>query len=560
MNSIRGKSCHCPLRAILYGLVLVLFPARIPSAFGQASIIPLMQEIDVNRGGKTRFQLQIANRGTDSLAFTMGAYDLSISEDGIPTANPQKTERSCVDWITFTPATFELAADEVQVVEGLVHAPIDAEGGYFSFIAAEFRLPLPPFSFEDQQKTKAQIELSQGVSSTLLITVRSSKNTVQLEPDSLVLSSGHGSTSEMMLGLPASGKISVWQAALMVANTGTIHTIATGEISLWTENARLVERAPLTAGRGFVLPGKKRVFRAEGTRPLADGVYLAKVQIRTKQGRLVQGNFPYSILNGEAHPGAASEAVRALLKASSPSFSLSNRMLDYKITPGGKRTQGISLKNYGRDTLAVRARVVTWSLDDSGRVVLRPDPDILVRPCVSWLQISPNPILIPPNLSSAVKVTVTAPPELDGEYYAAVVFQSSEADEQLPTEFELPRTLMITVSSAQALEYKAEIESFHCNPVSRLMRVFVVNALNTGNVHCFASGKLEIYDLKFNLLFEPIRFGGPNDYILPDRVRGYAVPCPGTLEPGTYEAVVMLDYHDGATPAVSKIRFESRGK
>ena len=55
---------------------------------------------------------------------------------------------------------------------------------------------------------------------------------------------------------------------------------------------------------------------------------------------------------------------------------------------------------------------------------------------------------------------------------------------------------------------------------------------------------------------EPVAFGGTSDYILPDRVRGYAVPCPGALDPGTHEAVVMLDYQDGAAPVIEKIRFE----
>jgi hypothetical protein len=118
----------------------------------------------------------------------------------------------------------------------------------------------------------------------------------------------------------------------------------------------------------------------------------------------------------------------------------------------------------------------------------------------------------------------------------------------------------MTVSSAQGLEYGAEIESFYHEPVSPLMRVFVVNALNTGNAHCFASGEIEIYDQKFNMVMEPIPFGGPNDYILPDRVRGYAVPCPGALDPGTYEAVVVLDYQDGAAPVISQIHFDVSGR
>ncbi|MCK4409899.1 MAG: hypothetical protein KAW67_07425 [Candidatus Eisenbacteria sp.] len=490
----------------------------------------------------------------------MGAYGLSITVDGIPGASTAETERGCADWITFTPATFELAPDEVQIVEGLVHAPKDAVGGYSAFLTAEFRMRSQPFMLDEEEKLQAQLDLGRAVSSVLLVTTRSSKNFATLEPDSLVLSSGRGSPKEMVATLSGSVIDDAWQASLMVTNTGNVHTLATGEISIWREDASLVERADLTAGRGFVLPGRKRLFTAKGERSLADGIYMAKVQLRTKEGRLVQGTFPYSIVEGEAVSGAASDGIRALLKATAPAFSLSKRMLDYKITPGGKRTQGITLKNYSPDSLTVLARAVDWTMDEDGKVVLRPDPAILVRPCTSWLSVSPNPILIPPKRSKSVRVTVTAPPELYGEYYSAVVFETPESGEPLPTEFELPRTLLMTVSSAQGLEYQAEIDSFYHEPVSSLMRIFVVNVLNTGNTHCFASGKLEIYDLKFNMVMERIPFGGPHDYILPDRIRGYAVPCPGALDPGRYEAVVVLDYQDGADPVISKIHFEAGGQ
>ncbi len=557
MRSLPTKHSSCPPAALLCGLILILFSAWVPSASAQVSLVPQIQELTVNRGGRTRFNLQIANRGTEPLTFDMGAYGLTVSVDGIPGASTAETERGCADWITFTPATFELAPDEVQIVEGLVHAPKDVVGGYSAFLTAEFRVPSRPFALDEKEKLQAQVNLGRAVSSVVLITARSSKNFATLEPDSLVLSSGTGSSEGMVPMLSESVSNGVWQAFLMVTNIGNVHTLATGEISIWREDASLVERADLTAGRGFCLPGRKRLFTATGTRSLADGIYMAKVQLRTKEGRLVQGTFPYSIVGGEAVSGAASDAIRTLLKATAPAFELSKRTLDYKITPGGKRTQGITLKNYSPDSLTIFARVVDWTLDGSGKVVLRPDPAILVRPCTSWLSVSPNPIVIPPKRSKSVKVTVTAPPELYGEYYSAVVFETPESGEPLPTEFELPRTLLMTVSSAQGLEYQVEIDSFYHEPVSSLMRVFVVNVLNTGNTHCFASGKLEIYDLKFNMVMERIPFGGPNDYILPDRIRGYAVPCPGALDPGTYEAVVMLDYQDGADPVISKIHFEA---
>jgi hypothetical protein len=52
------------------------------------------------------------------LTFSSHPYNLDISEEGMPSPIREETEWSCVDWITFTPKTFELQADEVQIVEG----------------------------------------------------------------------------------------------------------------------------------------------------------------------------------------------------------------------------------------------------------------------------------------------------------------------------------------------------------------------------------------------------------------------------------------------------------
>ncbi|MCK4547577.1 MAG: hypothetical protein KAW17_09070, partial [Candidatus Eisenbacteria sp.] len=272
----------------------------------------------MNRGGKTRFNLQVANRGTESLTLTMGTYGLGMTVDGIPFASTARTEQSCTDWMTFTPTTFELAPDEVQIVEGLVHAPKDAVGGYAAFLTAEFRTLSEPFTLDEEEKLQAQLNLGRAVSSIVLITARSSRNFATLEPGSLVLSSGRGSSRETALTLSGSVSNDAWQASLMVTNTGNVHTVAAGEISIWREDASLVGRAALTAGRGFVLPRRTRAFTATGETSLADGIYMAKVQLRTKEGRLVQGAFPYSIVEGEAVSGAASDGIRALLKATAP--------------------------------------------------------------------------------------------------------------------------------------------------------------------------------------------------------------------------------------------------
>lgn len=514
----------------------------------------------MSRGGRTRFQLRIGNRTAEALTFSMHPYDFDINENGMPFASVEETQWSCADWITFTPQTFELQGDETQIVEGLVRAPKDAQGAYYAFITSDFRTPTKPLSFGEGDESQINLELGRAVSSVLMVTLRSSKNYVQLEPDTLILASGQSASFDVALDPAVQGSANVWEVTLPVANTGNIHTVAAGEVSIWTEDMRVVERAKLLAGRGYVLPGKRRLFQAQGTKALHDGIYMVRASMRTREGKFVQGSFPYSIVHGKSIPGAASEAIRALVEASMPRFSLSERLIDFKVSPRSTRTRGVMLTNHISDTLSIHARVVPWCLNDSGYVVLNPDQSEAVKPCVSWITVSPSPVSLPPGRSGAAKVMVTAPEELDGEYYAALVFETSNSEVRLPTELELARTALVTVSSAKNLEYKADIESVTYQLISPMLRGFVVNVANNGNVHCFVSGKLEIYDREWNLVMEPITFGGAGHYILPQRVRGYFVACPGALEPGRYEAAIIVEYHEEAAPLISKLYFESKGK
>jgi hypothetical protein len=543
-------------RGLLLGLLVCALELLSWSpGFGQASIVPLIQEVSVNRGGKAKFQLQVANRSPNPLSLTMQVYSLDISEIGVPQPVAGDIARSCRAWITLTPRTFELKPDSVQVVEGVIQAPVDAVGGYYAFITSEYVVPSEPLLLGGADKSKFQIDLGRAVSSSLLVTIRSSQNTVELKPDSLELLTGRGPLLSAAEHWGVANVGNRWQVILPIRNTGNTHTQAEGEVSIWTENARLIEKAGLTGGRGFVLPDKIRLFTAEGNKALADGTYMVRIQIRTREGKLVQGSFPYTVLKGKATAGTASESMRALIEASTPKFSLGARYLDYSITPGGTRTKGLTLTSHTSDTLTIYPRLVDWTLSDSGAVTLDPRPSEASKSCVPWITVTPNPIVIAPRRNASARVVVVAPPEIDGEYYGGVVFEASAASLDLPSELELARAALITVASSTDLKYEVGVKTFDHKPVSDMMRAFIVNVVNSGNAHCYVAGKVEIYDSAWKLATDAVTFGGTSDYVLPGKGRGYVVPCPGSLKQGKYEAVVEVECAEQAKPVIARINF-----
>jgi hypothetical protein len=217
------------------------------------------------------------------------------------------------------------------------------------------------------------------------------------------------------------------------------------------------------------------------------------------------------------------------------------------------------LTSYSPDTLRLTSSIANWTLNDSGKIELNPTFSYTARPCTGWVKVVPDTIVLPPQRSATAKIVVQAPDELDGEYFAGVVFEPPDTRDDLPTELKMARTVLLTATSTQNAKYEAVIESIQSEPVSDLMRMFIINVGNLGNVHCFADGRLEIYDRSLKLAMDPVSFGGPQDFILPSRTRGYAVPCPGELAPGTYEVIASVQFADGMRPVISKMKYQVPG-
>jgi hypothetical protein len=520
--------------------------------------MPLMQEVTASRGGKAKFDLRIRNRGDKPLDLSMYVHEFNVSEEGIPSTEPGGGLNTCRDWLALSPQNFSLQPDSSQLVQGILTVPKTAQGGYYAFITCNLAGGNEPSLDLGSPQQKLELDIARSVSTTLLVTVKSSENTIELKPDSLRLLSGRTKATGP-LDSPDTGNNSHWQVVLPVTNYGNLHAKADGMVSIWSTDARLVDRAALRAGKGFVLPGKTRIFRAEGIKALPDGEYMVKVQLRPEQrtNRVTEGAFAYSVVNGEAVSGASTDELRKLMDASSIPFTLSKSLADVKINPGANRTQGLNIINRSDDTLQVYSRIATWGIDDSGRVQIDPDSALVVNPCTSWVKVWPNPVMLAPRQSGTAKITVTAPEGIEGEYFAAAVFETPQTPQNLPSELQLPRTVLIPVASSQNVRTRASLEVLGYKEVSPLMRTFVISVLNQGNVHCFADGDLTVFDAKWNIIIDKVPFGGAGDYVMPQKSRNYVVAVPGALDPGKYSAVIQLKYNETAPAASTEYFFNS---
>jgi len=221
---------------------------------------------------------------------------MDLSEGGAPIEAGEGYERGCANWVTFTPKEFTVDPKSSQSVRVMVKAPKEAIGSYFATLRCQATMQ-KMLTLPGVEEGARGLEFSVGVGSLLLTTVTSSKNTVVLSPDTVSLDPGRVTRDSPLADAEQSGP-ERWKVEVPVANDGNVYTIVQGDASIWTPSGRLVARAPLVAGRGFVFPEGRRIFKATGEKPLSDGAYLVRAHIRSRDGRSRSGSFPFPCSKG----------------------------------------------------------------------------------------------------------------------------------------------------------------------------------------------------------------------------------------------------------------------
>jgi len=238
-----------------------------------------------------------------------------------------------------------------------------------------------------------------------------------------------------------------------------------------------------------------------------------------------------------------------------PGFSLQDQYLDFDVQPGSHRTKGVTLASHAEDTLKITARLLDWDVDEGGQIkLLSVAKPARARSSTDWISVTPNPLVIPPGQKKVAKLLVEGPEEIDGEYYAAVLFDPEGTRTELPSEFQTNRALFLAASDKRSVKASAEL-SFAVNPGRKGCSYDIV-LNNTGNVHCFGTGEVRLLDNKGERVTDPIEFGRGEEFILPGGMRTYVVPWRGELEPGRYRAEVTVGFYKDTPGLREGVSFE----
>lgn len=553
-KKLEGKSKHhlfCCIAALAISLLA-------SSAAGQSvmQLMPPVQEVRVQRGRTEHFTVSILNTGDQDVPSKFTVYDMDITVDGRPFIADSGYARGCGQWITLEPSDVIIKGHETMVLHGSIQAPRDTEGGYYAAIKGTFVGTSISLDTERANIEGSQIGVESQAMVVVLVTVPSSRCKPIIIPDTLfVFPSGQG-TSGGSTGRLNFNTDKGWQVVMPVRNDGNIHTRIAGQVSFYSESGTPIESAPLQAGKGYLLPGRTRNLEANGKNVLADGYYMMRIALQTTEGSGMSRSFPFAVYKGETYPGATTEELSGLIRASSPGFLLKDPLIQRTITPGGSSYLVTQMTNTVGETLMVIPRKMEWNVNETGQPVLGNDTKLQPRSCTSWIEFEEDEIVLLPGKRKSVKFKIHSPEDIAGAYYSAIVFDTDRSRPELPAEFMAPRTQLIAVTTAKELSYEVAIDTISVKKERAkdiTLYRFFFTVRNTGNVHCFTKGSMsfEKGDARgvYKRVGETHDFGDAQTHILPGGARRFEIDVPN-MESGQYRIILATNYNFDTQPFV----------
>lgn len=551
---------------LAYSAFLVILLSGAASIHAVVQLIPPIQELEVQRGYSQTFSITVRNVGDEDVPGKFSAHDLDISVEGRPFIADSALERGCGQWIELEPTDCIIKAHESLTLEGTITVPRTAEGGYYALIKGTFVGTTIPFSAEKANIKGSEIRLQSHAVVALLFTVPSSRNKPVLVPDTLfVYPRGEEEKSAANRSVDFSTGIKKgWNIIIAVRNEGNIHTRVSGQVSIWSESGTRIGTAPFRAGKGYLLPGKIRNLTATGETSLSDGYYMLRIGLQTSERTSMSNSFAFAVYEGEVYPGAITDEIAELIKASSPGFSLRDPFKQQKISPGGTTYLAVQMRNTIRDTLTLIPRKVEWNLNPLGEPTLGNEDAIQPRSCTPWIEFAEEKILLPPGRTTSFRLKINSPKDVSGEYYSAIVFDPDTPRPDLPAEFMAQRTQLIAVRTPKGLNYEVEVDSIKVKkeaaPELTLHR-FLFRVRNTGNAHCFATGSMSMEKEVAKGVYKPVGtakdFGDRQTYLLPGGERTFEIDIPN-MEKGQYRTILAVNYKAETQPVVKYQRIKIR--
>ena len=243
--------------------------------------------------------------------------------------------------------------------------------------------------------------------------------------------------------------------------------------------------------------------------------------------------------------------VTATLAAASPasaqiSVEVSPLRVELQAGPGSATTQPVTLTNYGKEVIRVRATMTDWDLTRDGTPQFEGSETGGRFSATAWLRVAPPEQIVEPGATAVVRFNVTVPQGVEpGGYRTGILFEFEDtsaglavAKRELSFRSRIATLIYVNTGTPPAA---TELLDVRVRP-SRAGVDVVATVKNSGRKTVRTKGALVLFDASGAIAREvPV----PDVPLLPESEREVAVPVAiaesSPLAPGVYRAELKLD-------------------
>ena len=232
--------------------------------------------------------------------------------------------------------------------------------------------------------------------------------------------------------------------------------------------------------------------------------------------------------------------------AAQVSVEVSPLRVELQAGPGSSTTQPITLTNYGKEAVRVRARLTDWDLTRDGTPQFEGAEVAGRYSATAWLRVAPPEQVLEPGASATVRFNATVPEAVEpGGYRTGILFEFEAASGPIlsargKVEFKSRIATLIYIN-AGAPPAMTELVDVKVRPTNEGLDV-VATVKNSGRKTVRTKGTLVLFDAAGAVARET---AVPDVPLLPESEREVAVPvaiaAATPLAPGIYRAELKLD-------------------
>ncbi len=502
-------------------------------AFSQISISPPILNTRIAGSSFKTLAVVVLNESESDYNCEMIKQDMQINEQGMPIPFADGAARGCSGWVEFTPHNFVLKAKQSKKVLVKVAVPRDRSymGGYYALLSCEGAKSNDNGS--GGERSGAVIRFKSKVSSVLMLTIKGPRLFSNIEIKKL------GFSPKPVDDAADQG----WSVVANAFNNGNMHITMEGETVIRGKNGVVIDKQPLRAGRGYVLPGSERVFHSRGIKNLGDGLYFVDVELypqgQKSRAKAIKFSGKYAVKNGRVVDASAEDYDILATGIVGSGFSMDPQELKIEGVAGAKRFSAVRLTNLTNRTLQITAGLKSFNQTKDGKFVLSGDTDNLFDG-TRVLELQQKEVTLRPKGSHNFRLKVNIPRTLDREYRALITFvrEGQEINDKtilgqsLPC-YVMPRNLFLPNLEIRNFSYRIE----------KSKRItFNIQALNLSPHRLWIDGNIILRDKTEKMVSDILQVSDASEVILPETARDFTVSFNNILDSGVYFAELTLNF------------------